>query len=333
MATIKDVALDAGVSTATVSRVLNKDYRVSDAMRRRVFSSIKKLDYRVHPVAQTLRLGRSRTIGVIIPDMSNFFFMNLFEYLEETLRKSGYTAVLCSSRNSIEGEIEQLSYLVEKQVDALVVVPIGTDGAHLSAVIEQGTPVVCVDRTFTDLPADSVMVDNEEGGYKAVKALIDDGYRRIGFVGGDLEQMTCYERYLGYCRALQEANIPLEDEFVSFSGMAMHDGYYSMKEMLEKPDHPEAYFFVNLMICLGATQHIVEKPKEVQDRVVCASFDDAFFSSLLHRCRYFVSQPVEEIGILAAHLVLQRLNRKDGEETTKTIRLNTELIQITHKEV
>ena len=100
MATIKDVALDAGVSTATVSRVLNKDYRVSDAMRRRVFSSIKKLDYRVHPVAQTLRLGRSRTIGVIIPDMSNFFFMNLFEYLEETLRKSGYTAVLCSSNRA-----------------------------------------------------------------------------------------------------------------------------------------------------------------------------------------------------------------------------------------
>lgn len=82
---------------------------------------------------------------------------------------------------------------------------IGTDGAHLSAVIDQGIPVVCVDRTFTDLPADSVMVDNEEWGYKAVKALIDDGYRRIGFVGGDLEQMTCYERYLaivGLCRRL-----------------------------------------------------------------------------------------------------------------------------------
>ncbi|MBO7175224.1 MAG: substrate-binding domain-containing protein [Spirochaetaceae bacterium] len=162
---------------------------------------------------------------------------------------------------------------------------------------------------------------------------MDDGYRRIGFVGGDLEQMTCYERYLGYCRALQEANIPLEDEFVSFSGVAMHDGYFSMKEMLDKPNYPDAFFFVNLMICLGATQLVVEKPQEIQDRLVCASFDDAFFSSLLHRCRYFVSQPVEEIGVLAAHLVLQRLNKKDGLETVKTIRLNTELIQITHKEV
>ena len=333
MATIKDVALDAGVSTATVSRVLNKDYRVSEAMRSRVFSSIEKLDYRIHPVARTLRLGQSKTIGVIIPDMSNFFFMNLFEYMEETLRKNGYTVVLCSSRNSIEGEIEQLGYLMEKQVDGLVVVPIGTDGLHLSTVIEQGTPVVCVDRTFTDLPADSVMVDNEEGGYKAVKALIGDGYRRIGFVGGDLEQMTCYERYLGYCRALEEAGISVDEELVSFSGMAMHDGYYSMKEMLGKPNPPEAVFFVNLMICLGATQYIMEMPKDTQDSLVCASFDDAFFSSLLHRCKYFVSQPVEEIGELAAQLVIQRLNRKEVVEATKTIRLNTELIQITHKEV
>lgn len=333
MATIKDVALDAGVSTATVSRVLNKDYRVSDAMRRRVFSSIKKLDYRVHPVAQTLRLGKSKTIGVIIPDMTNFFFMNLFEYMEEVLRKSGYTAVLCSSRNSIEGEIEQLGYLMEKQVDGLVVVPIGTDGLHLSTVIEQGTPVVCVDRTLTDLHADSVMVDNEEGVYKAVMALINDGYRRIGFIGGDIEQMTCYERYLGYCRALRDAGIPHDEELVSFSGVAMHDGYYGMKEMLGKPNPPGAVFFVNLMICLGATQYIMEMPKETQENLVCASFDDVFFSSLLHRCRYFVSQPVEEIGELAAHLVLQRLNREEVAEATKTIRLNTELIQITHKEV
>ena len=84
-----------------------------------------------------------------------------------------------------------------------MVVPMGTDGTHFSPIMEQGLPIVCVDRTFTDLPADSIMVDNEEGGYKAVRALIDDGYRRIGFVGGDMTQMTCYERYLGYCRALQ----------------------------------------------------------------------------------------------------------------------------------
>ena len=160
MATIKDVALDAGVSTATVSRVLNKDFRVSEAKRRRVYSSIEKLDYRIHPFARTLRLGQSKTVGVIIPDMSNFFFMNLFEYMEETFRKNGYTAVLCSSRNSVEGEVEQLSYLMEKQVEGLVVVPMGTDGTHFSSIMEQGLPIVCVDRTFTDLPADSVMVDN-----------------------------------------------------------------------------------------------------------------------------------------------------------------------------
>jgi len=333
VATIKDVALDAGVSTATVSRVLNKDFRVSEAKRRRVYSSIEKLDYRIHPFARTLRLGQSKTVGVIIPDMSNFFFMNLFEYMEEIFRKNGYTAVLCSSRNSVEGEVEQLSYLMEKQVEGLVVVPMGTDGTHFSPIMEQGLPIVCVDRTFIDLPADSIMVDNEEGGYKAVRALIDDGYRRIGFVGGDMTQMTCYERYLGYCRALQEAGIPLEEEFVSMSGMAMHGGYYSMKEMLSKENPPDAFFFVNLMICLGATQLIMEQPKEVQDRLVCASFDDAFFSSLLHRCRYFVSQPVEEIGVLAANTVLNRLNRKEAAGAAKTIRLNTELIQITHKEV
>ncbi len=330
MITIKDVASDAGVSTATVSRVLNKDLRVSGATREKVVTSITKLRYRMHPAARTLKVGESKLIGVIAPELSNIFFMALFEYVERTLRKDGYTTVLCSSNNSVAGEIEQISYLSDRLVDGLIVIPVGSEGQHFTAVREKGIPLVFVDRSFTDVQADSVLVDNEFGAYQAVNALVRDGFTRIGFVGGDMGQMTSRERYKGYQSALRDAGLPLEEEFVSLSGMAIEGGYYGMQNLLDKKGHPDAFFFVNLMTCLGAVQLITEKPRRIQEKLVCASFDNVFYSSLLLCCRYLVDQPVEEMGTLAATMILERIRKADRD--IRSVRLKTKLIDVKHKE-
>ncbi|AEE15588.1 LacI family DNA-binding transcriptional regulator [Treponema brennaborense] len=326
MFTIKDVASDAGVSTATVSRVLNHDSRVAGVTREKVITSIEKLGYRLHPAARSLKVGETRFVGIIVPEVSNIFFMSLFGYMEAVLRKEGYTAILCSSANSVAGEVEQLKYLTDKFVDGLIVIPAGNDGTHFSHLKECNIPIVMIDREYAEVAGDSVLVRNDEGTKEAVTALIGDGFDRIGFVGGDVNQMTSRERFEGYKQALAAAGVAFEPECVALSGMDVESGYSGMKELLSKPDHPQAFFFVNLMVALGAVQYLVEMPAAVQEKIVCASFDNVFYSSLMQHCRYFVAQPAKEMGTLAAQLLIARIQHKSSG-SYQSIRLKTTLIK------
>lgn len=325
MVTIKDVAADARVSTASVSRVINNDSRVAPATRERVLASIAKLQYRINPTARSLKLGESRMVGVIAPELSNIFFMTLFEQIERTLRKAGYTMILCSSNNSVAGEIEMLGYLADRLIDGLIVIPLGVEGKHFKTMEEKNIPLVFVDRRIEGIRADSVLADNASGTYEAVSALIRDGFTRVGFVGGDLNQMTSRERYEGYRSALKDRGIPLEKNFISHTGLELEDGYQGMKTLLRKDNPPDAYFFVNLTTCLGAAQSIMEEPHEIQERLVCASFDHVFYSGLLRCCRYFVAQPIEEMGVHAVRMILNRI-RNTTEDSFDSVRLQTKLI-------
>ncbi len=333
MPTIKDVATDAGVSTATVSRVLNGDEKVLESTRNSVMKSVEKLGYRVYPAARSLKKRKSNIIGVLIPELSNYFFMQLFEYFEHSLRQNGYSMILCTSNNSIEEEAEMLNYLQGQFVEGIIVIPASFEYKHYERVLKQ-TPIVFVDRSFSGINADSVLVDNIGGSYEVVSTLIKDGYKSIAFVGGDKNSMTSRERFAGYEKALKDANITIEPDYVLMEGSSIEAGYVAMDKILRQSlnnnsavvQKPDAFFCMNLMSLHGATKRILEESYEVQQSITGAAFDEIFYANLFSWCKYFVSQPIKAMGEEAVRLIIERIENASFSEF-KEIRLPTEVVK------
>ena len=308
--TIREVAQLCGVSIATVSRVLNNSDSVTLKTRDKVTQAMIQLDYNRNAVARSLKIRKTKTIGIIAPELSNIFFMEILESMERSLALHDYTMVLCSSNNSIDEERKKLQVMIERTVDALVIIPVSDEGGHLQHKALEQIPTIILDRQIPSLEFDTVLTDNRSGVQDGIKGLIREGFQRIGFIGGGLHIPTAKERYLGYLDAMQEANLEVEDEFVFVEGhMDQKKGFAIMQKIMHKPHHPQAFFIANDMLHLGATTYLMETyTPEERPRVVFASFDYLSYSPLLQFCHYAVCQPLEEIGQSVANLLLRRLN-------------------------
>lgn len=307
--TIREVAHASGVSIATVSRVLNNSESVTEKTRVKVTKAMVQLGYNRNAVARSLKMRKTKTIGIIAPELSNTFFMEILESMERSLALKDYTMVLCSSNNSIEEERKKLQVMIERTVDALVIIPVSEEGSHLRNKVLQQIPMILLDRQIPSLHYDTVLTDNRYGVRNVVQGLIREGFQRIGFLGGGLHIPTAKERYLAYCETMQEAGLEVEQEFVFTKGnMDQKRGFSLMQAIMHKPNHPQAFFIANDMLHLGATTFLMES-SSASDRpkIVFASFDYLSYSPLLQFCHYAVCQPLEEIGKSVATLILRRL--------------------------
>jgi LacI family transcriptional regulator len=305
--TIHDVAREAGVSTASVSRVVNGDRPVREETAAKVRRAIEKLGYKANPVARSLKTRATMTIGVVAPELASDFFMLLAESMERELSTHGYSLIVCSSRESVEEEAKRLRLLSDRLVDGIVMIPATERGDHLHEIRERGIPLVFIDRIARDVVADAVLVDNVGGACEATEALIADGFRRIGFLGAGLDVTTARERYEGYRKAMANAGLPVEEDYTRFGSLHIDSGYRSMEEMLSRPGAPSAYFIVNAYTHIGATNYLMTAGRAYRDSVVFASFDEMPYSPLLQFCRYSVSQPIADMGALAARMLLGRI--------------------------
>jgi len=326
--TIRHVAERANVSTATVSRVLNNDPRVRDETKNAVLEAMDSLGYKINFVARSLKTSRTHTIGVLAPDLSGDFFMFIAESMNRELTLRGYSIVVSTSRDSEEEEAKRLRHLAERLVDGVVLIPIGSSSAYLPQISALNIPIVFVDRALKGYEADQVLVDNEGGAYDAVHALIREGHRRIGFLGGKPEVTTAGERFAGYRRAMEEAGLEIEQRYVRFGHPTLPFGYRTMEEIVKDPDSPDTWFVVNLFAHLGATNYLVSEGGERARRITFAAFDEMPYSPLLRYCRYAVQQPIAEMGKAAANLIIDRIERK-GPPEPQIVRFKTRLIQHT----
>lgn len=310
--TVKDVAKLAGVSTATVSRVINNDSRISDRTRKKVLKCVEKLDYRINNIARSLKTNKTYTIGFICPELANNFFMSVAKGVEDELRKQGYSIMVCNSNESVEEEKERFRLFIEKCVDGVIIIPASNEGTHFSRFKEARIPVVLVDRLVDDFSADAVLVDNINGCYSAIEYLINKGHRRIGFIGGDMRLTSARERYEGYTRALGDYRIPVENSIVRFGDFRAKSGYEMMKQLMEQKDPPEYVFISNYFMHIGATKYLMEHKPSQDKKVSIASFDDMELTSILGFCDVIVDQPIPEIGYKAAELLMERINGGDS---------------------
>ena len=323
--TVKDVAKNAGVSTATVSRVINNDSRISDSTRQKVLKSMEDLDYKVNNIARSLKTNKTYTVGFICPELSNTFNMTLAKGMEDELRKFGYNVIICNSNEDVNEENERIRVLMEKCIDGIIIIPTSNTGTHFKQLSDAGIPVVLADRLVDDFVTDAVLVDNINASYFAMEHLIHQGIRRIGYIGGDLKITPAKERDAGYRRALNDYCIPFEGSIVKYGDFHVQSGYEKMEELMKEENPPAHVFITNYYMHAGATKYLMEHRDEVKNPVTITSFDDMELASLLGYCKVLVSQPMLEIGSRAAKILMQRIN---GEDISFPMiyRLKTELM-------
>ena len=320
--TIKDVAAAAGVSTATVSRVLapeNSGY-VTEKTKDRVIAAAEELGYRMNFAARSLKRQSTMTIGVVFPELANDFFMDVAEGIERELNAEGYTMLLSSSLNSVEEEKRRISMLANRMVDGMLIIPAGSQGEHLQTLSNQGMPIVLVDRIVEGTELDGVTSDNEEGTFQLTRALLADGFKRIAFVGGEITLSAARERLSGYARALAEAEIKPEPSWICLGGMDVEDGYRQMESLLRRNGLPEAMVAVNLMVHLGMERCLLDMGGTVENskpQVVIAGFDESRYTPFLPACRYIASQDAVCMGRRAVQRIIEKLHEKKAKSEGK----------------
>jgi len=323
--TMKDVAREAGVSTATVSHVINKTRFVEKETKDKVLRVMKKLDYYLNFAAQSLRSKKTKVIGLIVPDISNFFFTAVIRGVESTLRKYGYTLILSDSDENLKTEKEQIKVFNARLVDGLIIAPASGDHTFLKKLLNMNSPVVFIDRKPQSYcPGDCVLVDNVEGAYKAVSMLIKKGHSRIGVISGLPGLTTSEERIMGYKKALVNYGIKVDQNLIKIGDSRYDSGYKLMKELLLN-SNITALFVVNNLMTIGAIQFLKEKHVKVPDELAIIGFDDYKWASITNPPLSVVKQPSRTIGEKASELLIRRIKKEETGDY-KEYRLPTELV-------
>lgn len=309
--TLKEVGRLAGVSAITVSRVLSGSYHVRDETKRKVLDAVKALDYKPHIIAQSLRSARTRTIGVLIPDISNPYFMYLIRSLEKVMRSHGYSILLASSDNDPVRELEMLRVL-EMRVDGIV---LATCQAMLrdalKSILARDVKIVLVDRTAEDVQLPQVLEENENGAYELVKHLIALGHREIAMINGTAPISTATTRERGFHRALREYALQEDSVLVLHGQFDQETGHAFTAQLLKSAhDRPSAIFCGNNSIAVGALLAIRERGLSVPQDISLVSFGDLLLPELITPLVTAVVQDPDAVGRTAATLLLASLREE-----------------------
>lgn len=312
---IKDIAKKAGVSITTVSIVLNGNgpsRKISTEMINKIQQVAKDLNYSPNQFAKGLRTGKTNTLGLIVDDISNFFFGNISRTIEEEANKFGYTVMFCNSQNDEGKSRDVLSALVAKQMDGYIIAPTESMLPEIEQLENSGTPYVLIDRFFPGSDANSVTLDNYKGAYDSVAHLVKQGYSNIAIITNDTEQIQIQERLEGYKAALRKFKIPFFPGFVKRIPFK-YTAAKALKEMEDfiqnRPEIDSVLFTSNNLGIIGIESlRNLKKKVGIDLGVIC--FDDNNLFRLSSPSITIVSQPIKNIGKKAVQILLEQLNKK-----------------------
>lgn len=320
---IKDIAKIAGVSPSTVSIVFNDKPGVSEITRLRVMSVIEKVNYRPNSVAWSLVTKKTKSIGVITPDVGEIFYGTLVKHIQYAISSHHYSMVLCISDNNAEKEGRYLDFLIEKGVDGIIMVPTSINSVPRIEGID--IPVVFVDRYIRGVNVSYVGIDNEKAGYNATRHLIGIGHRYIGFISGPSGESTSEDRLLGYRRALEEAGLSINSMFIKYTDWSLQQGFQTTKELLSLKIRPSAVVVMGDTCALGVINAVKDEGLKIPEDMALISFDDLIFASFLEVPLTTVRQPVEQLGRACVELFFEQVQSKEKPRSRKIV-LDTELI-------
>jgi len=321
-ATIKDIAKELNISVSTVSRAL-KDYPgISKQTKNKVKQLAEKLNYRPNAVALSLRKNKSFTIGVIVPEIVHFFFSTVISGIEEVAFKNGYNVVLCQTNEKLSREISSIQTMLDNRIDGLLV-SFSKETAnfeHFIHLLNKNFPVVFFDR-IPDIPNSiSVMVDDHEGAYQATKHLINQGYEKIAHLGGPKNLPISKNRNHGYLKALKEARLNINHEWILECPIGTLEEGQSVTEKLfiDPKNRPDAIFANHDISAAGAILALKNLGYKIPEEIGVIGFSNWQFSSMIEPPLSSVDQPGFLIGEKATELLLKKIDEKPGEFELKS---------------
>ncbi|MEN6574958.1 MAG: LacI family DNA-binding transcriptional regulator [Phycisphaerales bacterium] len=327
--TLKAIARQLGVSVTTVSRSLNgkaREHGISPKTEEAVRKAAQKLNFSPDPLARGLRLNRTLSIGLIIPDISNPYFAAIAKNVEMAARAGGYSVILCDSEENTDLEAESLTLLRDRKVDGLVIAPVGQSAEHFEALQDGNPPAIVIDRHFPRLKLPYVISDNCKGAMEATNYFIERGHRIIACVQGLARTSPNQERVRGYQTALTEHGIPMDDSLVAGSSFSEENGYICAKLLIKKARGITAMLALSNLIALGILRALSEEGMRVPDDVSLICFDDQPYCAYLNPPMTAVEQNKEQMGRIAVRLLLDRIQSAQGP-TQEGIMLPTRLIE------
>ncbi|MCX4908570.1 LacI family DNA-binding transcriptional regulator [Streptomyces sp. NBC_00878] len=324
MASIKDVAAEAGVSVATVSRVLNDHPSVSPAARAHVLAAVETLGYRPNAVARSLRTDQTRTLGLVISDVLNPYFTELARSVEEEARALGYSVIIGNADERPELQDHHVRTLLDRRIDGLLVSP--TDGGSpLMLDAARATPMVFVDRWIpgmdVDVPVPVIRADGLAAVHDLVAHLHRLGHRRLAIIAGPAATTTGSERVHAFRDALQEYGLPLPDAYIGQGDFQAASGRRVTEEFLSLPEPPEVVFAADNLMALGALDAIRARGMRVPDDIALAAFDDIPWFVHTDPPITAIAQPTADLGRAAVRALVDRIEGRPPQSVTLPARL------------
>ena len=323
MPTMKDIARLAQVSTSTVSHVINGTRFVSDEVREKVLSVVRELDYHPSALARSFKLKQTKTIGMLVTASNNPFFAEVVAAVEGYCAQNDYNLILCNTDGDSARLEKSLQTLLQKQVDGLLLMCTETySEQHIPFM--PAVPTVIMDWWPTALSADKIFEDSELGGYLATKCLIEHGHRRIGIITGNLQKPLALNRLNGYKKALLEAGISFNEDWIVESHFDFAGGIMGMEKLLQQQTRPTAVFACSDTIALGVYQTAWRHQLRIPQDISIIGYDDINLSQYLAPPLSTIHQPKIELGKMAVEMLLERI--KNSAQTDRTLMLQPRLI-------
>lgn len=325
MATMKDVARLAGVSTSTVSHVINNNRFVSDAIREKVTSAIDSLNYAPSALARSLKLNQTRTIGMLLTASSNPFYAEVVRGVERSCYERGYSLILCNTDGDAERMNRSMETLLQKRVDGLLLMCTENHRPSQDAISRYPSlPIVMMDWAPFGAANDVIQDNALLGGVMATQYLISQGYRRIACITGPLDKTTSVQRLDGYRQAMQQAGLAVLPGYEVSGDFEFASGLPAMEQLLALPQRPEAVFASNDAMAVGVYQALYKEGLRVPDDIAVIGYDDIQLAQYMTPPLTTIHQPKDSLGELAIDTLLHRL--KEPETAPQILVLTPELV-------
>ena len=327
--TMKDIAKIAGVSTNTVSRALNNKPEINKETRRRIIEIAKKLNYTPNSIAASLASNKTKTIGLVIPDITDPFFAQQARGIEDTARAKGFSVIVINTDENSETELKAVNTFRSIRVAGIILTSVFSGTQHIKLLQEQQIPFVLLNRWSPVFDTDYVINDNVAGAYEATKHLINRGHTRIAFITGIPEITSVQERLKGYKQAFKEGNLPiLENLIVNTESLDPQSGKVHAEQLLAIKPRPTAILAYCDLLALGVYTAVKESNLSIPEDIALVGYDDIPFSAFFEVPLTTVAQPAYQMGLTACDILVERIKavREENGEENKSDALKKQIV-------
>jgi LacI family transcriptional regulator len=328
--TIKDIAKALHLSISTVSKALRNSHEISEETKKAVLAYASEFNYKPNPIAQSLKRGRSKSIGVIVCNIDNNFFSQVINGIESIAQNKDYNVIITQSQESYEREVSNTGHLSSRSVDGLIIsLSAETKNVdHLIKLHQKGLPIVLFDRVTDEILTHTVIANNYKGAYEATRHLLQEGFRRIAHITSSGSLSITLERLAGYKKALEDAGLTPDDRYIKFcqhGGMIQEETYQALAELLQLPDKPDAIFTASDRLSTTTLSQLRRMKIRIPEQIGLVGFTNSISADIFNPSLTSVVQPALEMGQLATEMLIQLIESKRPVTEFEKRILETEL--------